>query len=152
MSAEAIECAVSDVANLIPARTYVDDDGDGRGKELGEFSDATHPTAAQVKGKIKDAAIRVQGQVKQDIEDDDLLAWTKAVVARLAAMGVELGYFPEQANQEDSAYKELKELYDSELADLLTALPDSSSTRKGFYSLRTRSDVAGVFPTSELLP
>jgi hypothetical protein len=67
-------------------------------------------------------------------------------------MEVELGYDPEQANMDDSAYDKLEKRYEDGLSALVAALPDTGSTRKGFYSLPTRSDVAGVFSTSELLP
>jgi hypothetical protein len=136
-----------DVAALLPARTYIDDGG-----EVGVFNAFTRPTEGQVQTLIYSAGNEVAARIGQTIDDDTLRAFARELVAIRAAMGVEIGYFPEQTNTEDSAYDKLKELYDEGLARLIASLPDSSSTGKGFYSLRTRSDVAGVFSTAELLP
>jgi hypothetical protein len=136
-----------DVAALLPARTYTDDGG-----EVGLFTAETRPTEGQVQTLIYSAGNEVAARIGQTIEDDTLRAFARELVATRAAMGVEIGFFPEQTNLDESAYDKLKELYDEGLPSLIASLPDSSSTGKGFYSLRTRSDVAGAFPTSELLP
>jgi hypothetical protein len=139
----------SDVASILRARTYNDES-----KLEGEFSDETRPTTDQVEALIARSYVEVTGRVGQDIaEDDRFFGFAQNIVAIRAAMWVELSYFPEQADEDRSTvYKELKELYAEELGILIDALPDTDSTKKGFYSLRTRSDVSGVFPTSELLP
>lgn len=139
----------SDVSAILRARTY-----DDESKEEGEFSSETRPTAVQVEGLIARSYVEVAGRVGQDIaEDSRFFGFAKNIVAIRAAMWVELSYFPEQADEDRATvYKELKELYAEELGTLIEALPDSTSTKKGVYSLRLRSDVSGVFPTSELLP
>ncbi len=136
-----------DVAALLPARTYIDDGG-----EVGLFNTETRPTEGQVQTLIYSAGNEVAARIGQTIEDDMLRAFARELVAIRAAMGVEIGYFPEQTNLDESAYDKLKELYDEGLPALISSLPDSNSSKKGFYSLRVRSDVAGAFPTSELLP
>jgi len=136
-----------DVAALLTARTFLDS-----GDEAGQFTAETRPTEGQVQTLINQAGNEVSAKVGQDIEDDRQRAYARELIAIRAAMGVELSYFPEQANAEDSVYDQLKALYESGIASLVDALPDTSSTRKGIYSLRLRSDVGDVFSTSELLP
>lgn len=153
MSAEALECEVSDVAVILRARTYADGGGETEsGEEVGTFDATTRPTGDQVGELIEQAAKEVRARIGQDVEDADLLAFAKDVVALRAAMGVELSYIPEQTDPDYSVYEKLKDLYEQGLASLTESLPDSASTRKGFYSLRTLSDASNVFPTSELLP
>jgi len=159
-SAEAIECEVSDIALLLRARTFsgrtVDPDEPlktvGGGEQLGDFDESTRPTAEQVEGLIAAAAVEVRARIGQDITDETLLTFARNVVALRAAMSVEISYRPEQADERSSAYDELKSLYEESLASLQQALPDSSAVKKGLYSIPVRSDVWGVFPTSELLP
>lgn len=158
--AELIECSVEDVALLLRARTFsgpaVDPDDPlkvlGGGEQLGAFDKTTRPTAEQVEGLIAAAAIEVRARIGQDIEDEPLLNFARNVVALRAAMSIEVSYRPEQSNERNSAYDELKGLYEENLAALQQALPDSSAERKGFYSIPTRSDIGGIFPTSGLLP
>lgn len=149
----AIECQPSDVAVLLRARTYADGGWESEaGEEVGEFTNDTRPTADQVRRIIEQKATEVAARLGQEPSDESLISFAEQVVAYGAAMGVELSYLPEQTNPEDSVYDKLKELYEEGLASLIAALPDSSSSRKGFYSLRTRSEVPGVFPTDALLP
>jgi hypothetical protein len=138
----------ADVAAFLRARTYLDS-----GEQEGEFTADTRPTFVQVETLINQAANEVSARLGQEVEDDALRAFARNIVAIRAAMMIELSYFPEQADEDaTTVYKELKSLYESELANLIEALPDTASTSKGIYSLRLRSDVSGVFPTSELLP
>jgi hypothetical protein len=138
----------SDVASFLRARTYNDES-----QQEGEFSEDTRPTEAQVATLINASANEVAARLGQEVEDETLRAYARNVVALRTAMTVELSYFPEQNDEDRSTiYKELKALYEEGLAFLINALPDTESTQKGFYSLRTRSEVSGVFPTSELLP
>lgn len=138
----------ADVAAFLRARTYLDD-----GEQEGEFTTQTRPTFVQVEALINQAANEVAARLGQDVEDDRLRAFARNIVAIRAAMMIELSYFPEQADEDaTTVYKELKALYEDELQSLIDSLPDTASTSKGIYSLRMRSDVSGVFPTSELLP
>ncbi len=149
----AIECQPSDVAVLLRARTYADGSGESEaGDEVGEFTEATKPTGDQVREMIQQGATEVRARIGHEPTDEALTSFAEGVVALRAAMTVELSYRPEQADPDDSIYDKLKELYEEGLAALTAALPDSASSGKGFYSLRTRSDVPGAFSTAELLP
>jgi hypothetical protein len=136
-----------DVAALLPGRTF-----NSSSREEGVFSTTTRPTEGQVQTLIYSAGNEVAARLGQDIEDDTLRAYARELVAIRAAMGIEIGFFPNETNTDQSAYEHLERLFETGLASLIDSLPDTSSTKKGFYSLRTRSDVAGVFPTAELLP
>lgn len=137
----------SDVGALLRSRTF-----DSSSAEVGTFTTQTRPTIGEVQTFINQAGNEVGARLGQEIEDDGLRAYARELVALRAAMAVELSYFPEQTSGEQSAFDNLEKLYETGIASLIQALPDTSSTKKGFYSLRTRSEVSGVFPTSELLP
>lgn len=155
-----IECTAEDVAVLLRARTYskgiVDPDDPlsslAGGVLTGEFSENTRPNVAQVGESITKAAVEIRARLGQEVEDEAILAFARDVVAIRAAMTIELAYYPEQANPDDSIYEKLKELYEEALSSLIAALPDDGSTRKGFYSLRVRSDIGTLYPTDALLP
>ncbi len=159
MSADAIECEVKDVARLLRVRTYTGSSADPekpmeglRGGDLaGEFNEHTRPTADEVEELITKAAQEVRARLDQDVPDD-LEDFAKEVVALRTAMSVELSYYPERANDDDSAYEKFKELYDGQVTALLAALPDSNVTAKGIVSVPIVSPMSNVFPTSELLP
>jgi hypothetical protein len=139
---------VADVAMLILART-VDDSGERRGT----FTPDTTPTSTEVQQFIVKAVATVSAVAVVTIDSEpQLILQARNLAALYAAMLVELSYRPGESDPEDSAYDRLLELYEKGLAALISALPDSNATRSGFYSLRTRSDVAGVFSTAELLP
>ena len=137
----------ADVAALLPARTF-----NSSSKEEGVFSTTTRPTEGQVQTLIYSAGNEVAARLGQDIEDDTLRAYAREIVAIRAAMGVEIGFFPGQTNDNQSAYDHLEALFERGISSLIDSLPDTSSTKKGIYSLRLRSDVSGVFPTEGLLP
>lgn len=157
-----LECTTADVAVLLRARTYSKGtpapdpekpfDSVAGGVLTGEFSESTRPSIAQVQEAITKAATEVRARLGQEVTDAALLAFAKDVVALRAAMTVELAYYPEQANPDDSIYEKLKELYEDALSSLVAALPDTSSTRKGIYSLRMRPEFGTVYPTDALLP
>lgn len=139
--------STSDVAAILRARTQA------LNIESGNFSEDTRPTKGQVQVLIGLAVNEIAARLGTDqLPSDDLRAYARELVALRAAMGVELSYFPEQMNTDQSAYEQLRTLFETGIASLINALPDTSATRKGFYSVRTRSEVAGVFPTAELLP
>jgi hypothetical protein len=141
-----------DVAAVLVARTF-----NTSSTEEGEFTEDTRPTEAQVEVLIERSGDEVRSRLGQDIDEDTdetNFLYAKQLVAVRAAMWIELSYFPEQTNIEDSIYEQLRELYESGLAALIAALSDTSATSKGMYSLRLRSDVgaAGLLSTAEQLP
>ena len=139
----------SDVAAILRTRTQA------LNTESGSFSDDTRPTKGQVQVLIGQAVNEVAARIGTDeLPSDDLRAYARELVSIRAGMSVELSYFPEQTNADDSAFEHLRQLYESGLVALIDALPDTSATKKGMYSIRTRSDVAGagLLSTAELLP
>jgi hypothetical protein len=139
----------TDVATILRARTQA------LNTESGAFSDDTRPTKGQVQILIGQAVNEIAARLGTDeLATDDLRAYARELVAIRAAMAVELSYFPEQTDTDQSAYEHLRELFETGLKALIDALPDTSATAKGMYSLRTRSDVAGagLLSTAELLP
>jgi hypothetical protein len=139
----------ADVATILRARTQ------DMSTESGVFSDTTRPTKGQVQLLIGRAVTEIGARLGTDeLPSDDLRAYARELAAIRASMGVELSYFPEQTNSEQSAYDNLQKLFESGMASLIDSLPDTSATKKGLYSLRQRSDVAGagLLSTAELLP
>jgi hypothetical protein len=139
----------ADVAAILRARTQ------DMGTESGVFSETTRPTKGQVQLLVGRAVTEIGARLGTDeLPSDDLESYARELAAIRAAMGVELSYFPEQTNSEQSAYDNLQKLFESGMASLIQALPDTSATKQGLYSLRVRSDVAGagLLTTSELLP
>jgi hypothetical protein len=139
---------VADVAVLVRARTV-----DSAGKVLGTFTLDTKVKPYDVNLLIARACATVSAAAPITIDSEPrLILQARNVAALWAAMLVELSFFPEQTNTDQSSYENLRQLFETGLATLTRSLPDSNSTSKGIYALRLRSDVTGVFPTSELLP
>lgn len=140
--------SVKDVAEFIPARTKT-----RGGAEAGTFNPAasaenliTRPTAEQVTEKIGTALGRVSGVIGANVIATQ---WdsAKRVTALLAAMLVELGYWPEQINSGRSAYPQLKDLYDGMWGDLLNALGISTDP-EGAVPADAGYASYGGFPTT----
>lgn len=89
---------------------------DSNGAEAGTFTANTRPSNIQATDLIANAA----GTVSLSIGDDipaKLFDEAKKVVAYLAAMLIELSYFPEQVSSERSAYQQYKDLYDEAIGE-----------------------------------
>jgi hypothetical protein len=114
---------VDEVAALLRARTQDDHDD-----EIGTFDDNTRPTGTEVEKIIRQAATVVYGRVGS-VEDDVLTCSTaqdikdgaKYHVALLAAMLVELSYFPEQVRSDRSAFEHYRDLWDMGMDALIDA-------------------------------
>lgn len=143
-----IECSVADVALLLRARTYsagaVNPDNPmaavAGGELLGTFDDTTRPTGSEVEGEIEVAAIEVRARLGQIPKDEELLAFARRVVALRVAMEIELSYRPEESSVDESAYELFEKRFNDALKALIAALPDTSATQKGVYSIPIRSD------------
>jgi hypothetical protein len=100
------------VASSIMSRTR-----DQYGNILGVFSGATNPTDTQVEAVIGSVLNEVADEIGDDIP---AVLWDDAqgVVAKRAAMQVELSYFPDQVSTGRSPYAQLKEEYEEQLAKL----------------------------------
>lgn len=118
---------VADVGALLHARTR-----DANGQEKGTFDDTTRPTEAQVNSIIARAAGMVANEIGEDI---DARWWPSAaeVTTLVAALRIELGFFPEQVGTGRSPYAQLKALLDGEggapgaLAALVQAMAESEA-------------------------
>lgn len=104
------------VAALLRARTK-----DLTGVELGDFTDNTRPTGAEVERLILQAYAEVTGQSGTILHAACAGAATALVVIR-AAMWVELSYFPEQVRSDRSVYAELAEQYTAGLTGLVACV------------------------------
>ena len=96
-----IDTTPANVAALLRARTK-----DSGGRELGEWTDETRPTLAQVDETIALAAATVEAKVGTPV---DACAGPFAIaVAYEAACLVEKSYFPEQVESGRSHYDQLR--------------------------------------------
>jgi hypothetical protein len=136
---------VDDVAALLRART-LDDNGD----ELGTFNDNTRPTGQAVGNLIDqaadDLAIRVGAAIPFELE-----LRAKTLVAKRAAADIELSYFPQQIDSDQSAYRQL-------IADYLNgvdSLQKAVRRESGFTSIALTTPVAqssALLASLDLLP
>jgi hypothetical protein len=102
-----------DVAALLRARTQ-----DNTDVEVGAWTDETRPTLAEVERLLVMAQSIVVGQTGPLTPEvlvcasvNDILTQAATVVALLAAMLVELSYFPEQVQSSRSAYEQYRDLF-----------------------------------------
>jgi hypothetical protein len=108
--------SVDDVARLIRARTK-----DAEGREVGTFNDETRPTADQVEEHITAAVGLIGVRFPVDL-DESFLPAVASLTAYRAAMQIEKSYFPEQVRSDRSAYDQLREEYQDDLAALIDAI------------------------------
>lgn len=108
----------SDVGALLRARTK-----DRSGNELGDFTANTRPTGVQVEALIEqatsdiDEALSVLGPIPEN-----LYGLARRVAGLGTALGVELGYFPEQVGTGRSPYAQIKDMYDDRLKVLRSSI------------------------------
>jgi hypothetical protein len=102
-----------DVAALLRARTQ-----DNTDVEVGSWTADTRPTLDEVNRLIEMAQSIILGQTGPLTPEvlicdtaDDVMTQAATCVALLAAMLVELSYFPEQVQSTRSAYEQYKELF-----------------------------------------
>lgn len=143
---------VASVAGFIRARTKT-----AGGAEAGTFNPEsevgtgteTRPTAEQVTTEIQNAIGMISGILGPDI-DPAYFEDAKRVTSLLAAMLVELGYWPEQVNTGRSTYPQLKELYDEWWENLLTALGIVLDPGGGAVPAGAGFPSYGGFPTTAI--
>lgn len=113
-----------DVAALLRARTQDTSDA-----EVGQWTDDTRPTLTEVERVLAMAQSVVLGKTGT-LDDltcataEDIQTQGAFLVALLAAMLVELSYFPEQVNSDRSAYQHYKDLWDTAIQDLAEAVAE----------------------------
>lgn len=103
----------NDVAALLRARTQ-----DNTDEEQGEWTEDTRPTLAEVERLLAMAQSIVMGQtgpltpeILICVSADEIMIQAATTVALLAAMLVELSYFPEQVQSSRSAYEQYRDLF-----------------------------------------
>lgn len=132
-----------DLAALLRARTK-----DDNGTELGEWTDDTRPTLAEVQALIDMAAGELVGV---DGPGDACASRCRAAVAYRTACLIELSYFPEQVRSDRSPYTELKELADTALGSLQTCLTSGSTDGQaggegyGYHSLPIDAETMALY-------
>ena len=141
---------VADVAVLVRSRTV-----DSAGNVLGTFTEDTRPTAIEVHGLIA-LAVGVVSTIATVTFDSPPAAILQArnLAALYAAVTLESSYFQEQINSDQSAYEALLDRFREGIPRLENLMPDSNTTKKGMYSIPTRSDIAGagLLSAAEQLP
>lgn len=105
---------VAEVALHVRARTRT-----RGGQQVGTFTVDTIPTDLEVRNLIVQAAERIFGRLGN--VPANLTATASSAAAVLAAMLIELSYFPEQINSDRSSYRELKKLFDEDMKTLIEA-------------------------------
>jgi hypothetical protein len=139
------------VAQLLRARTK-----DSDGVELGVWTDDTRPTLTEVQGIIDTAVGNLAAAVGTVLQDPCREGAT-GCAALLAAMMVELSYFPEQVRSDRSAYSEYKTLYDEQLTALRACVEASSGGEvpgvegAGHYSVKVIPEVTAAYAVTGAL-
>jgi len=116
---------VSNVGALLRARTC-----DDNGNELGTFTSETRPTDTQVEELITRAASITVGASIGYLVPEPLWESARTVTSMLAAMLVEVGFFPEQVRAAASPYVQYERLFELMKDDFREAklnLPDKLS-------------------------
>lgn len=145
---------VDQVAAYIRARTKTQG-----GDEAGTFNPAaewetnegkgTRPTQENVEQAIANSVGSMIGTIGLEI-DGKYHDQARRVAALKTAMLIELTYWPEQVNTGRSTYPQLKELYDQEWENLLTAMGISTDTGGGAVPADAGFPSYGGFPTTAI--
>lgn len=134
-----LECPVEDVASLLRARTK-----DDSGNEVGDFNANTRPTSDEVEDLIAQSAAMVAAVANGDVPSR-LVPFAQHVVALRTAMMVELTYWPEQVQRENSPYGHIREMFTDALEAFKVALGDSGGVRGyGPVSVKIKSTIEEV--------
>lgn len=112
--------ALPEVAALLRARLKV------HGQQHVTFDNATRPTAAQAAELVATATQYVASRAVAEVPAAHWLAARHLAVLR-AVMLIELSFWPEQINDENSMFQSLKTLFDEELDALIDALADEGT-------------------------
>lgn len=104
---------VMDVASLDNARTYND-----MGVYAGVFTNETRPTATAVQDLIGQATAAVSAEVGKNICNEELQDRAKSMAAIYTAMLIEVGYFPEQINRDQSPFNSWQSMWSDGIGKL----------------------------------
>lgn len=142
--------SVDEVASIMKARTKT-----AFGAEAGTFTDTTPVTADRVSELIREATDEVAPVFGPDIPDgpdpddpDTLRRGVKRVVQLLAAANVELDMWPEQAQQQGSAYRLYLERATAIRKTLIEAVSEAGGGGAGESVAGSDPAAQGSFPPS----
>lgn len=121
---------VADLSALMRARTQ------GELSYQGVFNSDTLPTDVQAQAMIDLALTLVVAKIGSDVSDSLASAATSAVRFKAAAL-VEVTYYPEQANDDNSAYALYQAQYEELRDALVSALNDDQPNHVRFGSVPT---------------
>lgn len=136
---------VEDVAALMRARTRVDMN------EQGTFNDDTRPTGDQVALLIDEAMDEVAGHLGEGPMTDAVKRRTQRAVTLYTAMLVEVAYWPEQLNDDQSPFAAYRDLYDKAIEGLAASVTTDAGDVQGIGMIAVASTVRPPDGT-DLLP
>jgi len=122
---------VEEVGAILRARTQDQND-----QELGTFTSDTRPTDVEAERMIRQAGNVVYGATGSPdalVCDtaDQLKEQIGYWISLLAAMLIELSYFPEQIGEERSAFEHYKELWDDDVSGFAGLVEAAAECRAG---------------------
>lgn len=155
--ADEIRPTVNDLGAFMRARTVVQGSG---GSEAGTFNDLTRPTGSEADSIITQAVNNVLMAIGTDIPAA-YYQQTQFVVLVYAAGLVELTFYRNEVNRDQSSYEQYQTLYKDALAALQGAIAneDVASAAPSFWSVpvmndqqaRFQSVIAAIDPTTGIL-
>jgi hypothetical protein len=129
----AIKPSLSDLGSFMRARTVAAGSG---GNEQGTFTATTRPTAAEAEALLEQATNQVLMQVGADVPDRAIVQ-TRFLVLLYAAQLVELTFYRNEVNRDQSAYAEYVALFKDGIAALKSFIADEgpAAPAPAFYSV-----------------
>jgi hypothetical protein len=133
-----IRPTVDDLGKLMRARTVTAGSGGG---EAGTFNDLTRPTGDEAQMLLTQAVNGVLMEIGVDIPPA-YYAQTRWVSMLYAAMLVELTFYRNEVNRDQSSYQQYEQLYTTQLAALKRAIAqeDVASPAPSFWSVPVLSE------------
>jgi hypothetical protein len=128
-----IRPTVAELGAFMRARTVAAGSG---GEEQGTFNGSTRPTAVEADGSINSAVSAVLMQTGEEIPDH-LIAQAKFAVLLYSAMLVELTFYRNEVNRDQSSYAQYEELFNRTITALCSAIADEGpgAVAPAFYSV-----------------
>ena len=131
--ASELKPSVADLGSFMRARTTV---AGSAGREAGTFTAQTRPTAVEAQKEIARAQDMVLMEVGENIPTR-LYGQTRWAVTLYAAMLVEIGFYRNEINKDQSAFTQYQQMYKQAIAGLTTAIENSgpAAPAQGFFSI-----------------
>jgi hypothetical protein len=125
--------SVQDLGSFMRARTTV---AGSAGREAGAFTSQTRPTAVEAQKEIDRAQDMVLMEVGENIPTR-LYGQTRWAVTLYAAMLVEIGFYRNEVNKDQSAFAQYQQMYNQAIGALRSAIDNSgpAAPAQGFWSI-----------------